>query len=251
MKTENTAESGTVKLGETQVSFTIVRSQRRKRTIAFAIESPASLRITAPSRTSFASILKALEIHAPWLTRKLRAYQKAQTSAQPRRFMDGETIRYLGHAYRLRILCDATKTQGCAVKPRRFTVIIADETLSDYALRQEVKLEIKLWLKKRAKTVIQKRLAIWSKKLGIPYKQLSITSPEHRWGSCSARNTIRLNWRLIMAPLALIDYVAVHELCHVEQKNHGPKFWRLVASAMPDYQKRRKQLRLSGQGFVV
>ncbi len=244
-------ESGTVKLGDAHIDFTIVRDKRRKRTIAFQIDAPAKLRITAPTRTSYASIMKALAQNNAWLARRLRAFQKAPQSARPRRYIDGEIIRYLGHDYRLHIICDTSKTQGCSLKPRRMAVTIADDMLSEKAMAEEVKLEIKLWLKKRAKTVLQKRLALWAKKLGLHYKSLSVTGPEKRWGSCSAHNDIRLNWRLVMAPMPLIDYVAVHELCHIAQKNHGPKFWRLVAEAMPDYQDRRKKLRAIGSGLVV
>ncbi len=244
-------ESGTVKLGDANVDFTIVRSKRRKRTIAFQIEAPAALRITAPTRTSYASIMKALAQHNAWLASRLRAFQKVQPSVLPRRYTDGGIIRYLGHDYHLHIICDASKTQGCTIRPRRMTVTVADETLSEKALAEEVKLEIKLWLKKRAKKVLKKRLDLWAKTLGLHYQSLSITGPERRWGSCSARNDIRLNWRLIMAPLSLIDYVAVHELCHIAQKNHGPRFWHLVAEAIPDYLARRKKLRTIGSGLVV
>ncbi len=86
--------------------------------------------------------------------------------------------------------------------------------------------------------------------LGVRYRKLMLTEPERQWGSCNAQNVIRLNWRLIMAPLSLIDYVAAHELCHVPHKNHGPRFWRMLEKSMPDYKARRRQLRQGARACI-
>ena len=118
-------------------------------------------------------------------------------------------------------------------------------------MRDEVKLEITLWLKKRARTKMKKRMDYWAKKMGVSYRQLILSNPERRWGSCTVKNVIRLNWRLIMAPLPLIDYVVVHELSHVVHKNHSPRFWGLVEKIMPDYVERRKQMRHCGHEFML
>jgi predicted metal-dependent hydrolase len=112
-----------------------------------------------------------------------------------------------------------------------------------------VRLSLILWFKKRARVKLQKRMDFWSRQTGMSYAKLVISNPRHRWGSCNVHNVIRLNWQLLLAPLALIDYVIVHELCHTVHKNHGPRFWKKVADTLPDYQARRKELRKSGSRF--
>ncbi len=116
---------------------------------------------------------------------------------------------------------------------------------------EDIRLEILLWLKKRAKVKFQKRMDMWAARLGVRYQKMVIANAERRWGSCSVDDVIRLSWRLIMAPLPILDYVIVHELSHVKNKNHGPQFWAQVASVMPDYKNRRKHLRLIGGGLVL
>src|SRR4029077_7507444 len=115
--------------------------------------------------------------------------------------------------------CNEDMPQGCRLWPRVMEVNIHGTDLSPEARRQEVRLEIMLWLKKRAKEKLQKRADMWAEKLGIHYRKLIVSNAERRWGSCNAQNVIRLNWRLIIAPLPLLDYVAVHELAHIKHKD--------------------------------
>ncbi len=243
-------ESGNILLGDKNVSFTVSRSKRRRRNIAFDIQPPATLRISAPVRISLSSIQNIIRRNSGWIARKLEQVN-ATGIAPPRQFTDSERITYLGRPYRLQILHDESMPQGCRLRPHRMEVNIHGDWLSDEALAQEVRLEILLWLKKRAKEKIQKRTDYWARRMGVKYREMIVSNPERRWGSCNAQNVIRLNWRLIMAPLALLDYVVVHELAHVPHKNHSHRFWRFVASAMPDWQTRRKQLRGISHGLVL
>jgi predicted metal-dependent hydrolase len=244
------SESGNILLGNTNVSYTVSRSKKRRRNIAFDIQPPATLRISAPVRVSFSSIQNIIHRNSDWIARRLEKIN-ASGIVPPRQFTDSENITYLGHAYRLKVLRDENIPQGCRLRPHRMEVNIHGDWLSDEALAQEVRLEILLWLKKRAKEKIQKRTGFWARRMGVKYRELKISDPDRRWGSCNAQNVIRLNWRLIMAPLGLLDYVVVHELAHVPHKNHSQRFWRFVASAMPDWQARRKQLRRMGHGLVL
>ena len=241
-------ERGSVNLRGETVPFTVIRNKRRRRTISFTLETDTGLRILAPVRTSLPYIASMLQKRSGVILRRLEILR---ARPEPLGFTDGETVTYLGHNYRLRVTRDENLPQGCRVLPRRFDVNIADTTLSPEALKEEVRLEILLWMKKRAKIKLQKRMDVWAKKLGVHYRKLILSEPERQWGSCNAQNVVRLNWRLIMAPLPLIDYVAAHELCHVAHKNHGPRFWRLVTSVMPDWIQRRKQLRRIGHGLVL
>jgi len=121
---------------------------------------------------------------------------------------------------------------------------IPDAALSPKVLREEAHLELMLWYKKQARRVFQERMAYWAGLLDVNPGRLIVTNPSRRWGSCNAKDDIRLNWRLIMAHPALLDYVAAHELCHIRHKNHARAFWRCLAAVMPDYKIRRQELRV-------
>ncbi len=247
----DTNDMGSIQVGGQRITLKLVRSRRRKRTIAFAIEPPATLRITAPMRADVKTLRHMVENRMGWITQRLAGIRARNNSSAPTEFIDGKNISYLGHDYRLSVTHDEDRPQGCLVRPRRIIVNIHDDKLCGEDLQQEVRLEILLGLKKRAREKIQKRADFWAEKMGVCYKRLSLSNPQRRWGSCSAQNIIRINWRLIIAPLSVLDYVIVHELCHVAHKNHGKKFWQEVESVMPDYQQRRKELRQTGHYFAL
>ncbi len=242
-----TPETGCLALNGVPVTFSIFRSKRRKRTIAFKMERDGSLRVLAPFSASLSSVTKILHKRAAWIARELADRKHALPEND---FTDGAVFSYLGHTYTLRITQGGNAPRLCLLSPRVLRVHVPDETLSQDNLQQEVRLEILLWLKKRAKIKFKKRLDLWAERLGVRYKKLIVTDPERRWGSCSVDNIIRLNWRLMMAPLPILDYVVAHELCHVHHKNHAPRFWSFLAQAMPDCQARRKTLRRLECGII-
>jgi hypothetical protein len=241
-------ETGYIAFGDRQVAFSVTRSRRRRRTIAFKMESDLSLRVLAPFSVRLGALTKILQDRAPWIVRELA---NRKTVAPQNDFADGASFSYLGHAYTLRVTQGDHAPQCCFLSPRFLRVHVPDAALSPENLRREVRLEILLWMKKRARVKLKKRLDLWAEKMGVDYKKLIVTDPARRWGSCSADNIIRLNWRLMMAPLPVIDYVVAHELAHVRHKDHSPRFWAFLAQAMPDAQARRKILRRIEVGLVL
>jgi predicted metal-dependent hydrolase len=231
-------EEGCVEIGGEQVAFSVTRSAKRKRTIAFRMEADASLRVLAPRSASLNAVVKILQNRAPWIVKHL-SLQKLSPVCD---YTDGSVTPYMGHAMTIKI------TQGggassCVVVPHQMHVHVPQADMSPGGLRAEVKLEISLLLKKRARALFKKRLDIWAARMGLDYKKFVLADAERRWGSCSADNIIRLNWRLMLAPLGLIDYVVVHELAHVRHKDHSPRFWKCVEQSMPDWRARRAALR--------
>jgi len=233
------AFQGFITLNGERIDYSVVRSKRRLRTIAFAFGRGADLRVLAPWVASPASIEKILYKRAPWILRERQLRKRDDGKPE---YSDGATFSFLGHPCVLKV----TQGQGaasCRLAPYALHVHVAEENLSPEDLQHEVRLEILLWVKKRARTKLKKRLDFWAKRLGVKYSKFILANPEQRWGSCSPDNTIRLNWRLMMAPLPILDYVAAHELCHVRHKNHSARYWAFLAAAMPDYRERRKVLR--------
>ncbi|MER2520620.1 MAG: SprT family zinc-dependent metalloprotease [Bdellovibrionales bacterium] len=219
------------------------------------LESPTRLKIAAPERMSFATIEALVRRHEHWLARQvslLRSAPPLYISAQ-RSFVQGEIIPYLGFSLRLQITHDASQRQGCTLASHRLIVNWPDEDEYPqlYGRREAIRLEVLLWLKRRARQKLARRLDIWAQRMGARYARMSMGNAERRWGSCTSSNDIRLNWRLVMAPLPLLDYVVVHELAHVFHKDHSKRFWGLVGQFVPDYRARRNRLQAIGDRLVL
>ncbi|MDR3450464.1 MAG: SprT family zinc-dependent metalloprotease [Alphaproteobacteria bacterium] len=239
-------ETGFITVGGAHVPFLVSRSKRRRRTIAFRLDNDGALQVMAPARASLSHLAKIMQGHEAWVMRKLAQRRESPPECD---YTDGSIFTYLGRPYRLRVTQGGGKS-SILFRPHEFHVHVPDETLSAKGLREEVKLDLMLWAKKRAKVKFKRRLDLWAARMGVEYKKLMVTGPERRWGSCSVDNVIRLNWRLMMAPLPLIDYVVAHELAHVKHKNHSARFWGFLARSMPDCMERRKKLR-SIEGALV
>ena len=247
-RAEKEAERGTLAIDGEQISFSIVRSRKRKRTIAFKMENDASLRVLVPFKASTCAVIKVLQKRASWILREKEERQKGLPQDS---FTEGSLFPYLGYPLTLHITHDHAAKHSCLLLPNILRVNTPIEDLSAESLKEETRLEILLWLKKRARVKFKKRLDLWSQKMGVTYKKLIVSGPERRWGSCSVDNVIRLNWRLMMAPLPIIDYVVIHELAHIKHKDHSARFWGFVAQILPDYLKRRKILRQLERKLVI
>lgn len=219
------------------VTCRLKRSVRRRRTIAIQMAADGTLAVAAPERANMAQVRAFLSAHNRWLQRVIARHQ---ATGLPVAYTEGAILPYLGHPCRLTL---REGRAGCTLQPRQFVISLPRLATQPGEREQMTKLELRLWFKRRARQKLTARLTLWAQRLGIHHRDVKISDARRRWGSCSAANDIRLNWRLIMAPLELIDYVCVHELCHVRHKNHGAKFWQAVAHAMPDYAERERELK--------
>ena len=102
------------------------------------------------------------------------------------------------------------------------------------------------WFRRHAAERLPERVEAWRAKAGVAPRCVVVADQQKRWGSCDHRGTIRLNWRIVQAPMRLVDYVVVHELVHVRHRGHGREYWQAVGRVMPDYERRREELRKCG-----
>lgn len=151
---------------------------------------------------------------------------------------DGATLPYLGHNVTLRIR--AGQSAGIAYDETTLELIIS---LPADAGEQQLKDRVQGWLQARAKEIFAARLPIYAAKLGVTYQSFALSSATTQWGSCTADGRIRLNWRLMHFSLPLIDYVIAHELSHLREMNHSPRFWATVQSIFPEFEMAKKALR--------
>jgi predicted metal-dependent hydrolase len=230
------ADMGEILVDGQRIEFHVTRSRRRRKSIGFRMTQAMQLQVTAPWRASEHSIRSVILRQESWIKRRVR--ELGEEKRQAAAYMPDNTLVYLGCHFKLSVTMDRGRAQGVRLHPHLAHVNVHDAG--------DVPMELRLWLRKRARTKFLRRLDVWAKRLDVRYTRMSLTQAQSRWGSYSASDVIRLNWRLIMAPLPLLDYVIVHELCHVRHKNHGARFWAQVEKAMPDWKLRRDRLQKLG-----
>lgn len=211
----------------------IIRSKRR--TIALEIGRDASLLVRAPYRTPLAFIEKIVMEKHCWIKGKQAFIREKGNALVPKKFVTGEEFLYLGNMYRLEFIdrLDNTLIFNNGFQISRENIYPAKELLT-------------AWYKEEACRRISERVSFYSSMSGLLCTKIRISEAQKRWGSCSSKGNLNFSWRLIMAPLKVIDYVVVHELAHLEQKNHAKGFWDKVKTIMPDYNQHRKWLKENG-----
>jgi hypothetical protein len=177
---------------------------------------------------------------APWIIKQRARFEKYPQKRPERRYVSGESFFYLGRQHRLKVIkaaeTKATLSRGV------FTVHIVDKDA-----RGAVRKVVEKWLRERAAIYFQKRLETLVLKLkyhGVQLPILQLKTMPKRWGSCTKGGKIILNPNLVKAPSHCIDYVIMHELCHLVFHNHGPNYWKLLSKMMPDWKERKARLEL-------
>jgi predicted metal-dependent hydrolase len=211
----------------------LIRSKRR--TIALIIERDGSFTVRAPMRAPHTAIETFIQQKEDWITRT-REKMKSARPILEKQYANGEKFLFLGSAFDLKLV-------GFQKPLLRFD--------NGFSLRQSAQVKgeqvFTRWYKERALEVISGRVKQYSEQYNFAPKQVKISSAKTRWGSCSSSGTLNFTWRLVMAPLDVIDYVVVHELAHLRVKNHSSKFWKVVESIYPEHKKQRKWLRENGE----
>ncbi|WP_020069656.1 M48 family metallopeptidase [Paraburkholderia caledonica] len=223
-------------IGSRTLHYALKRSARRS--IGFAIDS-TGLTITAPRWVTLADIETAITEKQRWIFTKLIEWQtRVEQRALPKvDWKDGAEVPYLGQPVRVTL----GSPQGTLAFSATDSALQVPLPLQ--ADPQQIKDHVQGWLQNEAKRVFGERLAIYAEKLGVNYRAYALSSAATRWGSCSSDGKIRLNWRLIHFPLSIIDYVVAHELAHLREMNHSPRFWQTVESIFPEFREARQTLK--------
>jgi len=225
-----------VRWGRIEIPYTCKLSQRK--TLAISVHPNLAVEVRAPLDTPLEVVRERVARRAAWIRKAWREFELYLPKQPPRRYVNGETHRYLGRQYRLR----AEQGDEDSVKCLRgyLHVVSRIEPTPDL-----IRALLKEWYLGQARRMFRERLAECGKRAsveGIEEPPLFIRKMGTRWGSCSSKGRINLNLELIKASKECIDYVVMHELCHLKAPSHGPKFWRLMAKLMPDYKERKRKL---------
>lgn len=216
-----------------QLDYQIVYSNRKR--IAITVERDRSVVVHAPNGTSQEKIQSVVESRKLWLYEKINHAQKYPPQPVRKEFVTGETIMYLGRYYRLEI----TKDEHPGVRfQNRFYISRQHQAQAGQLLRD--------WYMARAKEKLTPKIRCFAEALGVTYNQILISDLKYRWASCTPKNNLNFNWRIIKAPIFVVDYLIVHELAHLLEPNHTPQFWNIVAVQVPRYELAKDWLRSHG-----
>ena len=217
--------------------YSVQRSNKRKK-LAITVERDRRVIVQAPADASDESIERVVRDKRQWIYEKTRHSQKYETLPHPpgKELVTGESALYLGRNYRIELVAG----DGKEVRfNRHFRVPFSTARQRKGAMRD--------WYVSRARKLLLPRVVRHAREIGVNFNQAKIVDSRYRWGSCTVNDNVNLNWRLIKAPMFVIDYVIVHELAHLIEGNHTPRFWNIVRTQVPTTEKARSWLREHGQ----
>jgi predicted metal-dependent hydrolase len=219
------------------------RYSPNRRTLQISVRSGGEVVIAAPSSQNEQALLAFAASKAAWIASKLELVRTLPDRTQEIDLVSGRLLYYLGHEYRLQIIENAhRKRPAVTLDQAAGTIFLTGGTSDPEALRRA----LTAWYRRQADALIPARVGELAEQLRLAPRLVRVKKQKRRWGSCTATGHILLNWRGIMAPPSVLDYIIVHELGHLRVMNHSTRFWDVVRTAMPDYRERRRWLRDNG-----
>jgi predicted metal-dependent hydrolase len=217
-----------------------IRESARRRTLCLELRTDGSLIVAAPRGLSLEVIRAFVESRRGWIEAK----RALLTPPAPPRVPpgNGTHLPYLGTELALKVSIAPARRAACRCE--------SDSLALNVPHSAAIRPAIEAWYRRAAAIHASARLAHFAPQVGRTARKLVIRAQRTRWGSCSARGTISLNWRLMQASPEILDYVVVHELCHLLVPNHSPRFWAEVARVLPDWRHQRAQLRQFGRSLT-
>ena len=213
-----------------------VKRTDRKKSASISLDGNL-VKVTVPKSLSDNRIRDLINKRTPWIKTKLKE-QSLRPSSKPKEYVSGETVPYLGRNYRLKVV------EGGMPSIKMFGGYLVATVLNCEKSRQDtVKHLLEDWYQRQAKRRLREKTDLLSKIVGVSPKSVSVKNYKSRWGACSSNGKLTYNWRIILAPHRIVDYVVVHELCHLLEHNHSPRYWKHVEHHVPDWRDCRDWLK--------
>ena len=220
------------------MQYTVKRSSRKS--VCIAIERDRSIVVQAPLNLSDEEIDKLVDKKRDLILKKINNPHKYPENPVPKEFVSGEGLLYLGKIYRLEIVDTLEKD------------IEFDTTFRISKQNQAKANEIfKKWYRQQALSIIAPIADKFAQQLGVHFNECKVSQMKYRWGSCTPSNNLNFNWRIIKAPINVIDYIIVHELAHLREPNHTPEFWNIVSIQVPHYEQAKEWLKQNGSQLEI
>ncbi len=226
-----------LKYGGKRIPFRVEYRKRKK--LAITVHPDLRLEVVAPTDRTSEQVLSRVEKRSGWILKQWRYFEQFQPKHPGPRYVSGETLMYLGRQYRLKL--HAGSPEAAKLIGKFLHVWTSSRTNAE-----RIKAQLEFWYREHAERVFQQRLRLCLSQcssLRLAHEPpFVIRKMTHRWGSCTKAGSLLLNLDLIKAPVHCIDYVLVHEFCHLRIHNHSPAFYRLLNRCMPDWEKRKRRL---------
>jgi predicted metal-dependent hydrolase len=261
-----------VRYGDIELSYGVTYSPKRK-SLAILLHDPDTIEVKAPAGFSLSSIRKIVLEKLPWIRKKQAGLAESGSRAVIRTYSSGELFRYLGSDITLSIVHCVDGLQGPgpfngsadggpdrrirratdppAILSGTILTLVVPGSVPGPEIRGFVKTQVLAWYRDRATRIIGERVRYFSTVLNVPAPEYRVRNIRKRWGSCSGNNHLSFNLRLVMAPENQIDYVVLHEMCHIIHKDHQARFWSDISRYMPDYVRRKDELKREGWQYVL
>ncbi len=225
-------------VGKTTIPYSIRVSERaRRRRITV---TPGLVEVTVPAGAAVKSTAEFVEKKSRWIVRSLATVGAQPAASNGQRHVSGAKILYRGRRLMLRV--EPADVEDIEIRCRGRFLVRVPKALPKQKYEPAVAVAMEAWLKARAQSDIAGLAKRYAEALDVELVAARISDHRKMWGECDRNGVVRINWRLIQAPRAALEYVVAHELCHVRVRNHSPEFWKLLGTAMPDWEVRKQQL---------
>ncbi|MGI6225395.1 MAG: M48 family metallopeptidase [Peptococcales bacterium] len=233
-----------LKIGKTIINYEMKPDKRAKRIKIRIVKG--QVKVSFPPGTDKKRVKEFVESQKEWIIKTLGNYQNQKEQRPLKIYQEGEEYLFRGKKYQLRI--KSSEGIKATVKLLEDSILILLPKDADDSNRSsQIKEILVSWYRDEAKRVYKSKLEHYALLMDCKYNQLRVKNQSTRWGSCSTKGNINLNWRIIMAPDEVINYLIVHELAHLKHMNHSQDFWNFVAIFMPDFAIWRKWLKDNGK----
>ena len=228
------------------VDFEVLESPSRTEKILIKVYADCRVVVSAPLNADDKTIIEAVKQRSRWIYKQLREFREQSRFITPRQYKSGESHFYLGKQYQLKVIHDDTKPQGVKLLRGKLEVNALDANL------ESIQSHLKEWYRSRAKVIFEIRLQrILEQALWVGDKpEIRLVTMRTQWGNCSPSGVLTLNPHLVKAPTICIDYVILHELCHLVEYNHSERFYQLLNQVMPDWSKIKNQLDMMANKLI-
>ena len=232
-------------------NYTIRRSQRAQK--IRIIVSLTKIEVVAPLLVSNRKIHAFVESKQDWVVsaaEKIEIKKQAVKKLAPEKFVDGVNVPFYGKQTKLWVKRSLSEKVELEFNDREFSVYLPEKTI-ETKKSECIRIALTEWLKIKALNDVEVIVESHAKKYNLYPRHIRIKTQKSRWGSCGIHNDMNLNWLLILAPPEVMEYVVVHELCHIRERNHSTKFWQLVEAHLPNYQRHRYWLKKNGSSLML
>lgn len=226
-----------VQYGTKEIEFKV--EFRNRKTMSISVEPPTNIVVIVPINTSEEEIKETVRSKGSWIVQKLFEFRHIEAKKVKREFINGESFMYLGRNYSLQIHVDTALQDKFLVKLYRGKFHVYVKEKSDENIRKAME----DWYREKTEEQVRKRIKYYQKFFNKKPTAIKVKEQKKRWASCTSKDELLFNWRCVMAKSTALDYIVVHEMCHMYYMNHSKEFWDLLDSVMSDYEIRKEWLR--------